>query len=927
MAHEAGVTPLITDILTHGHEFSFVQVMRLARKHLDTRRVDGHPIVPWQDRVGIRPELSLAFPASDVVRVEQHGDHLRVTATFLELYGPASPLPNFFTEELFDEASHDESVLRDFIDILHQRSYQLYFRCWSKYRLLIRVVEEQNPIDRERLLCLIGLGQNELASSVPEAYALLRYTGILSQYPRSATGLATMLRDALKLKNIRIKQNVKRMVSISSDQQMRMGMFGCRLGMDTVLGSRIADRMGRFRMEIGPLAWDAFNSFLPGTGLHEKLSGYTRFYLVDPLDVELKLILAAGEAKPIRIGDPNAKLGINTWSFAGDTLGEVSAGYQLSPQPFTSPAPLQDTGPRHTERGFIDYYRRERARLGELAARFTDIHPNLAPMINGPLSDPGVERLLEGTAFLNALLQQRLDDDFPEIIHELTESLHPWDLRPIPATTIVAFTPKDGVRHSQRIPQGAEIASIPVKGTRCTFRTCFDVTVHPLTLLNASYSQPPGKSPRITLQFELNGLGLSSWKPGFLRFFLADDYPAACDLYLLLMRYLTRIQVTSQDNGATMEIPCDCLKPVGFAQDEILLTKDKSLMQGHLILQEFFLFRDKFLFFDLTGLEPCAELGNGSRFEIRFELTACPLIVPEISEKSFVLAATQAINLFRHQAKPVSFVSRLSRHLVQPTGEPSAHFRIYSVDKVTGLSKRNQFRIEYDVKNPLHHRSNDAPLCYVSQNASLVGNGFDTLISIPSREDENKTSRIKLDITLTCTNGILPEHLDIGDVCIPTSTIPESVKVANWTAVTAAIFQDGQQNHQWKLLSGFSLNSISLHSAENLRSILRLFIHSNCRNQGSIMDSIRKTDALVSIDAIPADRLMGRGIYRGYDVRLKFRGDGFAGPGDLYLFCVVLERFLGGYVTQNCFMRLVVEEIGKGYRFEWPARMGDRRVV
>ncbi|MEA5115922.1 MAG: type VI secretion system baseplate subunit TssF, partial [Geobacteraceae bacterium] len=77
----------------------------------------------------------------------------------------------------------------------------------------------------------------------------------------------------------------------------------------------------------------------------------------------------------------------------------------------------------------------------------------------------------------------------------------------------------------------------------------------------------------------------------------------------------------------------------------------------------------------------------------------------------------------------------------------------------------------------------------------------------------------------------------------------------------------------------------------------------------------------------PTDRLIGRGIYRGYDVRLKLRGDNFAGPGDLYLFSSVLERFLGGYVTQNCFIRLMVEEIGRGYRFEWPARFGDRFLM
>jgi hypothetical protein len=51
----------------------------------------------------------------------------------------------------------------------------------------------------------------------------------------------------------------------------------------------------------------------------------------------------------------------------------------------------------------------------------------------------------------------------------------------------------------------------------------------------------------------------------------------------------------------------------------------------------------------------------------------------------------------------------------------------------------------------------------------------------------------------------------------------------------------------------------------------------------------------------------------GYDeVRLKLRGFHFTNPGGN----PDLERFLGGHVTQNCTIRLLVEEIGKGYRFE-----------
>jgi len=925
VAHETEMTSLINDLLENGHQFSFVQVMRLAQRFLDPAGEKGLPDVPWQDRVRVRPELSLTFPASDVAAVEKDGDDLRITTTFLALYGTSSPLPTFYTEDLMDEASNDESVCRDFMDIIHQRLYHLYFECWSKYRLLIRVVEQNNPIDRERLLCLIGLGEKELACCMPDSFSLLRYTGILTQYPRCAMGLKTILRDALGMNSITIIQNIRRMVPIPDDQRLRMLVSGGRLGMDTVLGSKIADRMGKFRIRIGPLAWREFNDLLPGTARNDRLTSLTMFYLTDPLEVELELVLAAGEAQPIRIGNPEARLGLNTWDFAGKSIGQVSARFRVEALPNRKYLPSNpEATPTKTGHDFVDYYRNERALLGELADRFAGNHPNLAPLVGGSMADPGVERLLEGTAFLNALLRRKLDDDIPEFINEIITSVQPEHMRPVPAATIIAFTPKEGLTRIQVIPAGSEVQSVPVQGTRIRFRTCYDVTVHPLSLLDASFSHPSGKTPRITLQLELNGMELSSWKAESLRLYLADDYPAACDLSLLLLRYLKRIRITAHANGSTIEIPSNCLKPVGFAEEETVLATEKSLMPGHLILQEYFLFRDKFLFLDLTGLERCSSFGNGARFEITFELTDRPLVVPRITKKSFALSATPVINLFKHKAKPISFVSELSRHVVQPAGKPLSHFRIYSVDQVRGLVKGRSAGILYDLQNPLLKSAEEVRNCHITQSPSAIGDGFDTVLSI---EDENRTGRITLDIDLTCTNGTLPEQLAIGDICTAAGGTPESVEPANIKAVTGATFPKFQQNRQWRLLSGFSLNSLSLNSAENFRAILRLFIHPDSRNQAAVMANRKKIDAIESIDAQQADRLIGRRMYRGYEIRLKLRADGFAGPGDLYLFCSVLERFLGGYVTQCCFLRLVVEEIEKGYRFEWQVRMGDRGLA
>ncbi|MFO8111269.1 MAG: type VI secretion system baseplate subunit TssG [Desulfosalsimonadaceae bacterium] len=69
--------------------------------------------------------MSLAFPPADIDRIQemdlQEHSGYEITANFLGLYGISSPLPTFYTEELMHEAAEDESVCRDFIDVINQR--------------------------------------------------------------------------------------------------------------------------------------------------------------------------------------------------------------------------------------------------------------------------------------------------------------------------------------------------------------------------------------------------------------------------------------------------------------------------------------------------------------------------------------------------------------------------------------------------------------------------------------------------------------------------------------------------------------------------------------------------------------------------------------------------------------------------------------
>jgi len=91
---------------------------------------------------------------------------------------------------------------------------------------------------------------------------------------------------------------------------------------------------------------------------------------------------------------------------------------------------------------FNRYFQQELSSLRELAVEFSKAHPALAPMLEGPTTDPDVERLLEGVAFLTGLVREKIDDEFPEVIQGLMQMAFPHYLKPVPATTIIAFTPK-----------------------------------------------------------------------------------------------------------------------------------------------------------------------------------------------------------------------------------------------------------------------------------------------------------------------------------------------------------------------------------------------------------------------------------------------------------------------------------------------------
>ncbi|WP_213307587.1 type VI secretion system baseplate subunit TssG [Paraburkholderia sacchari] len=296
-------------LLTNGEKYSWFQAIRLLRlydRHTGQR----------QENLRVRPRLGLGFPENDIDRIEAlpEGGY-RITANFFGLYGVSSPLPTYYTEDLFEEEREGRHVTRDFLDVVHYVLYPLLFDAWAKYRLEQRIVEDRDETLLNRLYAFVGLNDADLRIELlPGSAELLRYAGLFNQRPRSALGLKTMLADAFAPAHVSIECGVPRAQPIPGDQRWQLGRQGSCLGEDAWLGEQIDDYNSTIKVRFADLPQPLFRQLLPGGAGHTRLRFLTRFYLIDPLDVEVELDLRHEEASPARFGSSAwSRLGFDTW--------------------------------------------------------------------------------------------------------------------------------------------------------------------------------------------------------------------------------------------------------------------------------------------------------------------------------------------------------------------------------------------------------------------------------------------------------------------------------------------------------------------------------------------------------------------------------------------------------------------------------------
>jgi type VI secretion system protein ImpG len=634
----------------------------------------------------------------------------------------------------------------------------------------------------------------------------------------------------------------------------------------------------------------------------------------------------------------------------------------------------------------LNYYERELTYIRQMGAEFAQKYPKIAGRLllePDRCEDPHVERLLEGFALLAARVHLKIDDDFPEISTALLESLYPHYIRPVPSMSVVQYQldPKQGkTTTSLQIPKGSLLLSNRINGNYCKFRSAYDVTMWPLDVKECSWRSaeglsnviPPGslessevrENPpvavlRVKLACAPDDIALGTLPIDKLVFYLSGESNVANALYELMLQdciaIFARNPAAPPNTAPTLigkaswkpsqaRLPQSLLRPVGFAEDEGVLPYSGRSFLGYRLLQEYFAFPEKFFFLELSGLEALRQALFGNSVELLFLIRKFErperhqMLEIGVSAGTLKLNCTPIINLFAQTAEPIRLDHTKHEYRIVPDVRRQQVTEIFSIESVVGHDSQQQQTIQYEPFYAFRHASaakSNGAFWHGARRVSEMDDELptDVFLSLVNLNGEAAAPDAdSVTVHCICTNAQLASKLPVGN----DKNENGDFQLEGFNAVrrivalrrpTPALRPPIGKATLWKLVSHLSLNYLSLVESgkEALQEILSLYNFSESAYLRNQINGIVSLQAHRQFGMVTSEG--GVSLARGTRVEMELDEEQFAGGG-VYLFCCVLERFLGLYASLNSFSQLSVTTLQRKEALaEWQPRSGNTILI
>jgi type VI secretion system protein ImpG len=633
----------------------------------------------------------------------------------------------------------------------------------------------------------------------------------------------------------------------------------------------------------------------------------------------------------------------------------------------------------------LQYYNIELQHLREMGAEFAEQFPKIAArlgMSGLEVTDPYVERLIEGVSFLAARVHLKLDAEFPRFTQSLLETVYPHYLAPTPSMVVTQCTPdpnEPGLAAGVTVPRGSTLQGVMGvdDATACEFRTSQDVTLWPIEIVSASYFSYAPDLPlnalpiaqrikggvRIILRTTA-GLKFSQTSLDRLTLYLTGRSDVANSLYeLCLTSALGALVLPGKGASRWHEfLPAKSFQPIGFADDEAVLPVTLRSFQGYRLLQEYFAFPQRFRFFELSGLRRAITRVDANELELVLLLGRGDTNLESVVDaSSLALFCTPAVNLFPKRADRIHVTDSTFEYHVVPDRTRAMDFEVYEVTSVVGhgvgTDSEQEFRPFYaafssdrDNEHSAYFTTRREPrLLSAEQRRRGVRSsyiGSEVFLGLVDAAHAPFSAELRqLSVQTLCTNRDLVLHMPVGigksDFSLDVAAPVAAIRVIAGPSRPFGPLADG--GISWKAISHLSLNYLSLvnstpqEGASALRDLLELYAGSGEVSAKKQVEGVRSVRVAPVVRRLPPPRaaagssgsrsvapLLAFG--RGLEITVELDEMAFEG-GSAFLLGSVLAQFFSRYVSINSFTETVLRSLGRGEIYRWVPQWGARQTL
>ncbi len=577
----------------------------------------------------------------------------------------------------------------------------------------------------------------------------------------------------------------------------------------------------------------------------------------------------------------------------------------------------------------LAFYQRELVYLRDQGGEFARKYPQIAQRLalgDAESPDPHTERLIQAQAFLAARVHRDLEREFPQFATSLLEHVCPSLAQPVPSMSVAEFRldPSQGkVTAGFWVPRHTTLLAHDSKGLPCRMRTAWDSLLWPLQVVETRLVD--GNQLSIRLRCD-EGSDLAELELDALRLHLHGEWTQTMPLYELLVSAVTGLSVLTAD-GQHHRLAIRHWRELGFADGEQVLPEAPNAAPAYTLLQEYFAFPRKFLFFECSGLRN--RLGRGREVELRLDLAADAPKPQQVDSQALRTGCVPIINLFSRTSEPLRIDQRQHEYLLLADRQREGSTEIHSILAVHAWDAENERSEQVPSFGALDPDAGDNGIFWSARREPSLRpemQGSDIWLAFVDPGRHGKPPRQPIvHANLLCTNRTLAEQMPPGSLLRP-ENLPGSLQVR-------CLYQPSTQRPaplaaqaMWQLVTLLRLNHGSLvdgsHDAAALRAMLMLFSAQGSRD----LTQIR---GLRTLHARPGTAHIGRDAWRGYcrgtDVSVEFDEAAFAGGSPLLL-SAVLARFFALYTTVNTFVRLSVLRRGEVWK-QWPPMTGRQTLL